>query len=74
MAAPRGPHAPVSAAGYIELFRLVNEIAWRIDHGRADSVWQLFAPTGRGLAVRLSSIRGFVQRLDVPLRGVQPPD
>ena len=39
-------HSPVSAADYIELFRLVNEIAWRIDHGRADTVWQLFAPTG----------------------------
>jgi SnoaL-like domain len=39
-------HSPVSAADYLELFRLVNEIAWRIDHGRADTVWQLFTPTG----------------------------
>ena len=39
-------HSPVSAADYVELFRLVNEIAWRIDHGRADTVWELFAPTG----------------------------
>ena len=30
-------HSPVSAADYIELSRLVNEIAWRIDHGRAAS-------------------------------------
>ena len=39
-------HSPVSAEDYIELFRLVNEIAWRIDHGRADTVWQLFTPAG----------------------------
>ena len=38
--------SPVNAADYIELFRLVNEIAWRIDHGRADTVWQLFTPSG----------------------------
>jgi hypothetical protein len=36
----------VSAADYVELSRLVNEIAWRIDHGRADTVWQLFTPAG----------------------------
>ena len=39
-------HTPVSGADYIELLRLVIEIAWRIDHGWADTVWQLFTPTG----------------------------
>jgi len=36
----------VSEADHLALSRLVEEIAWRIDHGRADSVWELFVPDG----------------------------
>ena len=40
-------HEPlVSDAVHITLSRLVVEIAWRIDHGRADTVWELFVPDG----------------------------
>ena len=37
---------PVTSNDYIELSRLVTEIAWRIDHERADTVWELFIPSG----------------------------
>jgi hypothetical protein len=36
----------VSDADHLALSRLVEEISWRIDHGRADSVWELFVPDG----------------------------
>jgi hypothetical protein len=36
----------VSEADHLALSRLVEEISWRIDHGRADSVWELFVPDG----------------------------
>jgi SnoaL-like domain len=36
----------VSDADHVALSRLVVEIAWRIDHGRADTVWELFVPDG----------------------------
>src|SRR3984957_6248405 len=36
----------VSDADHVALSRLVEEISWRIDHGRADSVWELFVPDG----------------------------
>ena len=40
------PEQLVSDADHVSLPRLVVEIAWRIDHGRADSVWELFVPDG----------------------------
>ena len=40
------PEQLVSDADYIALSRLVVEISWRIDHGRADTVWELFVPDG----------------------------
>lgn len=40
------PERLVSDADHLALSRLVVEIAWRIDHGRADSVWELFVPEG----------------------------
>jgi hypothetical protein len=36
----------VSDADHLALSRLVEEISWRIDHGRADTVWELFVPDG----------------------------
>jgi SnoaL-like domain len=36
----------VSDPDHVALSRLVEEISWRIDHGRADSVWELFVPDG----------------------------
>ena len=36
----------VSDADHVSLSRLVVEIAWRIDHGQADRVWELFVPDG----------------------------
>jgi SnoaL-like domain len=40
------PEQLVSDADHVALSRLVVEIAWRIDHGRADTVWELFVPDG----------------------------
>jgi hypothetical protein len=40
------PEQLVSDADHVALSRLVEEISWRIDHGRADSVWELFVPDG----------------------------
>jgi SnoaL-like domain len=40
------PEQLVSDADHVALSRLVNEIGWRIDHGRADTVWELFVPEG----------------------------
>ena len=40
------PEQLVSDADYVALSRLVVEISWRIDHGRADTVWELFVPDG----------------------------
>ncbi|HEY2575562.1 MAG TPA: nuclear transport factor 2 family protein [Streptosporangiaceae bacterium] len=40
------PEQLVSDADHVALSRLVVEISWRIDHGRADAVWQLFMPDG----------------------------
>lgn len=40
------PERLVSDADHVALSRLVEEISWRIDHGRADSVWELFVPDG----------------------------
>jgi hypothetical protein len=40
------PEQLVSEADHLALSRLVEEISWRIDHGRADSVWELFVPDG----------------------------
>jgi hypothetical protein len=36
----------VSDADHLALSRLVEEVSWRIDHGRADSVWELFVADG----------------------------
>lgn len=36
----------VSDADHVSLSRLVEDIAWRIDHGQADRVWELFVPDG----------------------------
>ena len=36
----------VSDADHVALSRLVVEISWRIDHGQADTVWELFVPDG----------------------------
>jgi hypothetical protein len=36
----------VSDADHVPLSRLVVEIAWRIDHGQADRVWELFVADG----------------------------
>jgi hypothetical protein len=36
----------VSDPDHVSLSRLVVEIAWRIDHGQADRVWELFVPDG----------------------------
>jgi hypothetical protein len=40
------PEQLVSDADHLALSRLVVEISWRIDHGQADSVWELFVPDG----------------------------
>ena len=40
------PEQLVSDTDHVALSRLVEEISWRIDHGRADSVWELFVPDG----------------------------
>ena len=40
------PDQLVSDADHVALSRLVVEISWRIDHGRADTVWELFVPDG----------------------------
>jgi hypothetical protein len=40
------PEQLVSDADHVALSRLVVEISWRIDHGRADTVWELFVPDG----------------------------
>jgi SnoaL-like domain len=40
------PGQLVSDADHVSLSRLVVEIAWRIDHGQADRVWELFVPDG----------------------------
>jgi SnoaL-like domain len=40
------PEQLVSDADHLALSRLVEEISWRIDHGRADAVWELFVPDG----------------------------
>jgi hypothetical protein len=40
------PEQLVSDADHLSLSRLVVEIAWRIDHGQADRVWELFVPDG----------------------------
>lgn len=47
----------------LALSRLVVEIAWRIDHGQADTVWELFVPgdvldTGGILLIGHDAIRG----------------
>lgn len=40
------PEDLVSDADHLSLSRLVVEIAWRIDHGQADTVWELFVADG----------------------------
>jgi hypothetical protein len=40
------PEQLVSDADHLSLSRPVVEIAWRIDHGQADRVWELFVPDG----------------------------
>jgi hypothetical protein len=40
------PEQLVSDADHVALSRLVIEISWRIDHGQADTVWELFVPDG----------------------------
>jgi hypothetical protein len=40
------PEQLVSDADHLSLSRLVAEISWRIDHGQADLVWELFVPDG----------------------------
>jgi hypothetical protein len=40
------PEQLVSEADHLALSRLVEELSWRIDHGRADWVWELFVPDG----------------------------
>jgi hypothetical protein len=40
------PEQLVSDADHLTLSRLVVEIAWRIDHGQADTIWELFVPDG----------------------------
>ena len=36
----------VTAADHLQLARLVTEISWRIDHGQADTVHELFVDEG----------------------------
>jgi len=36
----------VSDADHLSLSRLVVEFTWRVDHGQADRVWELFVPDG----------------------------
>jgi hypothetical protein len=40
------PEQLVSDADHLSLSRLVVEISWRIDHGQADRVWELFVADG----------------------------
>jgi hypothetical protein len=40
------PEQLVPDVDHLALSRLVVEIAWRIDHGQADTVWELFVPDG----------------------------
>ncbi|MFC8827488.1 nuclear transport factor 2 family protein [Streptomyces sp. NPDC057137] len=42
-------HQPAGAADHFALTRLLTETAWRIDHGRADTVWELFTEDGEML-------------------------
>ena len=37
---------PASATDHFALTQLLTETAWRIDHGRADTVWELFTEDG----------------------------
>ena len=47
----------VGEADHLELARLVTEIAWRIDHGRADTVHELFADEGE-MNLGQTSVKG----------------
>jgi SnoaL-like domain len=40
------PDQLVSDTDHVALSRLAGEISWRIDHGQADTVWELFIPHG----------------------------
>jgi hypothetical protein len=40
------PEQLVSDSDHLSLSRLVVEISWRIDHGQAGRVWELFVPDG----------------------------
>src|SRR3981081_907024 len=40
------PDQLVNDSDHVQLCRLVTEIAWRIDHGQANTVWELFVPSG----------------------------
>jgi hypothetical protein len=41
----------VGEADHLQLAQLVTEIAWRIDHGKADTVHELFVDEGPGTTV-----------------------
>jgi hypothetical protein len=47
----------VTAADYVELSRLVIEHAWRVDNGRADTVYELYVDDGE-LMVASTPLRG----------------
>ena len=51
---------PVEAADYIQLSWLVTEIAWRIDHGRADTVYELFTEKGE-MSLGQNALKGHDQ-------------
>ena len=40
------PNQPVNESDYVQLSRLVIEHVWRADHGRADTVHELYAEDG----------------------------
>jgi hypothetical protein len=40
------PDQLVSDTDHVALSRLAGEISWRIDHGQAGTVWELFIPHG----------------------------
>lgn len=41
-----GKSSPVSDADHVQLTRLLMEVIWRVDHGKARTVYELFAKDG----------------------------
>ena len=64
--------SPVSEADYVQLSRLVIEHAWRVDHGLADTVHELYVDDGE-LVVPPTPVRGRQALLEWGRRIVEAP-